>query len=110
MTKRTKQTGVATLALDIIKLDFQGPECLIEDTVQRYVDCLSRGKRIQPVKVRFDGHAYWLEDGFHRLEAVRREGFKKIDAEISPGTYADMEDEYQECVKKLKKALARKGR
>ena len=41
--------------------------------------------------MRFDGKSYWLEDGFHRLEAVRKIGLKTIAAKVIPGTLAEME-------------------
>ena len=51
--------------------------------------------------VRFDGTEYFLQDGFHRVEAARREGMEELEAEIKPGTLAEMESEFREYVRAL---------
>ncbi len=51
------------LRISTIRLDFQRAENLIPETVQTYVERLKRGDKVPPVRVRFDGKSYWLEDG-----------------------------------------------
>jgi ParB-like chromosome segregation protein Spo0J len=48
----------------------------------------------------------FLEDGFHRVEAAKRAGVGEIEAEVLPGTLADMEADFQEYLKALKKSLS----
>jgi ParB-like nuclease domain len=97
------------LRVETIRLDFQLTECLIEETVREYMEQLRRGDAIQPLSVRFDGTDYFLVDGFHRLEAARRLALTSIEAEVSPGTLAEMEAEYSRYLTRLKKGLARKA-
>jgi len=94
-----------TLPIANIHLDFQPEENLIEETVVEYVCRLLSGEVIEPVVVRYDGTRYLLFDGFHRLEAAKRVGAQTIEAEVSPGTLADMQAEFQECLKEVKKFL-----
>jgi hypothetical protein len=93
------------LAIKNIRLDFQPPENLIELTVKQYINQIQRRDTLPPIRVRFDGSNYFCEDGFHRLEAARRIGRRKLAAEVFPGTLADMEAEYQKYLKRLKKEL-----
>jgi hypothetical protein len=95
------------LAVAAIRLDFQPRENLIEETVQKYVERLRRGGRLRPLRVRFDGEEYFLEDGFHRLEAARRVGIKTIEVESRPGTLAEMEAEFDKYLERLKAKLRR---
>jgi hypothetical protein len=78
-----------------IRLDFQPAENLIEETVQTYVYQLRSGGRFQPLRARFDGTNYFLEDGFHRLEAAKRMGRKRVEVQIRPGTLAQMETKWR---------------
>jgi hypothetical protein len=95
-----------TLRLDEILLDFQSTDFLIEETVYEYMTKMQRGVAIDPVIVRFDGSRYFCQDGFHRIEAAKRIGRKRIKAQISPGTLAEMEAEFQEKVMpEVKKTL-----
>ena len=96
------------LAIATIRMDFQPLENLIEETVMEYVSQIEAGQSVPPVLVRFDGNDYFLQDGFHRVEAARRTGLKTVDAEVLPGTLAEMEAEFQECLERLKADL-RKG-
>lgn len=99
---------IRRLAIDIIRLDFQPAENLIEETVLGYIELLRDGKKLEPVQVRFDGKHFLLQDGFHRLEAARRVGASIIIAEVSPGTLAEMEAEFQQGLKQIKASLAGK--
>jgi uncharacterized ParB-like nuclease family protein len=60
------------LRIDQIFLDFQPAENLIERDVRDYVARMTRGEKIEPITVRYDGQRYLLENGFHRVEAARR--------------------------------------
>ena len=105
---KDRDTDDMTLRITQIRLDFQPAECLIEETVQTYVDRLKRGDRLSPLRVRFDGTNYFLEDGFHRFEAARRLRLKTVEAWILPGTLAEMETEYADYLKRLRTELRRK--
>ena len=93
------------IKLSSLRLDFQPPENLIEDTVVEFQAKFRNGETVDPVFVRFDGTYYFLQDGFHRVEAARREGLDEIDAEVEPGTLAEMESEFRQTVDALKKSL-----
>jgi len=67
---------------------------------------LQRGEEVPPIRLRFDGTDYLLEDGFHRVEAAKRVGVEEIEAEVLPGTLVGMEANYQEYLKALKKSLS----
>lgn len=108
MQDETKSKIEKQLPLGLLRLDFQPPENLIEETVREYVDALKAGRQLSPVRVRFDGENYFLQDGFHRLEAVRRLGLKIIDAEISPGGLPQMQTEWDDYLVELKRSLAAK--
>jgi ParB-like chromosome segregation protein Spo0J len=97
---------VRPVKLGSIRLDFQSPELLDQETVQRYRDTLRSGGALDPLEVYFDGNTYWLADGFHRIEAARGEGLTEIDAKIVPGTYADLEAEWQRYLLALRQDLA----
>ena len=86
-------------------MGFQPAENLICETVQTYIERLKRGDKLPPVRVRFDGKSYWLEGGFHRLEAARKVGRKMIAAKVIPGTRAEMELHFREYINTLKAKL-----
>jgi ParB-like chromosome segregation protein Spo0J len=92
------------LPFEIIRLDFQPKENLIEETVESYVSAIRNGEKLEPITVRFDGSNYFLQDGFHRLEAARRTARKEIRADVSPGTLEEMEAEWREMLDRLKES------
>jgi uncharacterized ParB-like nuclease family protein len=94
------------LNVEILRLDFQSSENLIEETVQEMVSAIRRGESLSPITVRFDGHNYFVQDGFHRVEAYRRVGMREIQAEAIPGTLAQMEDEFRLMLEAIKRGLA----
>ena len=98
------------LAIKTIRLDFQRPENLLEETVTEYVYRLRRRESLLPIRVRFDGTNYFLEDGFHRLEAARRIGRKQIKARILLGTLAQMEVRWNKALDRLKADLAKEAK
>jgi uncharacterized ParB-like nuclease family protein len=62
---------------------------LCEETVQEYVEAMAAGAKFPPVIVFHDGTNYWLADGFHRLEAWKRNGVNSIKAEVKEGNRID---------------------
>jgi len=60
-----------------------------EDTIAEYMEAMAGGAVFPPVLCFHDGTAYWLADGFHRLEAWRRTGCKKCKAEVKTGERLD---------------------
>ena len=62
---------------------------LDEAHVQDLIAALAAGDELPPVDVVFDGTAYWLYDGFHRVEAHGRSGKYLIAAIIHQGTQHD---------------------
>jgi len=97
------------LRIDTIRLDFQPAENLIEETVQKYVASLKCGEKLSPLRVRFDGHSYFLEDGFHRVAAAQRCGVTTLQADVKPGTLEEMEAEFSDHLKRLRARLAKWG-
>lgn len=85
-----------------LRLDFQPPENRSEEKVIEYLVVLQGGGVLPSVRVRFDGTSYFLEDGFHRVEAAQRFGLDEVDADVLPGTLEEMEAEWREYLKKLK--------
>lgn len=62
-----------------------------EPTVTEYADAMRRGATFPPVVVYYDGDAYWLGDGFHRLKAHKQAhgSAQPIAAEVRQGTRRD---------------------
>ena len=60
---------------------------LNEDTVSDYAEAMERGDKFPPVTVFTDGAEYYLADGFHRVEALRRIGKMAVVAELQDGDY-----------------------
>lgn len=63
----------AKVRTSALRLDFQSRENLDEESVHRYAQTLRNGESLPAIYVRFDGTSYFLQDGFHRVEAARRE-------------------------------------
>lgn len=82
--------GYGKILIRRVRLDFQGPEHLEQETVERYVNLMRGGRTVPSVTVYFDGRSYWLADGFHRLRASQVVGRHRIQAEIIQGTYGDL--------------------
>jgi len=62
-------------------------ECLSEDVVSEYAEAMRNGAVFPPVTAFFDGKKTYLADGFHRVEAAQRAGFREIDADVRKGDY-----------------------
>lgn len=64
---------------------------LDEQTVREYAEAMREGAQFPPVKVFEEpcAGAYYLADGFHRVEAALRAGRDEIDADVERGTFVD---------------------
>ena len=63
--KETKPQKVM-LALDAIRLHFQGPECLSDEVVCTCMELHRSGKKFRPARVRFEGTSYLLQEWVSR--------------------------------------------
>jgi hypothetical protein len=59
------------------------------DSVDEYAHAMLDGAKFPPVVVFHDGNEYILADGFHRVMAGARNGFKDIEADVRKGTKSD---------------------
>jgi hypothetical protein len=57
--------------------------------VEDYAAAMKAGDAFPPVVVFHDGKAYWLADGFHRVQGAILAGEEEISADIRPGTQRD---------------------
>lgn len=64
---------------------------LNEQHVANLVESLEAGATLPPVIAFFDGGAYWMADGDHRIEAHLKAGHADIAADVRPGTQDDAE-------------------
>lgn len=60
-----------------------------EEAVDEYAAAMREGAQFPPIVIFWDGRNYHLADGFHRVMAAKRNGFKDILAEVHQGTKAD---------------------
>lgn len=60
-----------------------------EAVIGDYAEAMKEGVQFPKVIVFYDGAAYWLADGFHRVEAAKRVGHTDIAAEVRQGTQRD---------------------
>jgi len=79
------------LELSLIRLDgnTQGRAALDEAVIADYAALMAEGVTFPPVRVWFDGEAYWLTDGFHRVNAARSASLYEIAVELHNGTLED---------------------
>ena len=83
-------TTIQTLNIDLIQDG--GAQMRVEmsdQTIADYAEELIAGTVFPPVIVYYDGEAYWLADGFHRVEAARKVERETIEAEIREGSDRD---------------------
>jgi ParB-like chromosome segregation protein Spo0J len=64
-------------------------ESICEDTVSEYAERMTEGDEFPPIIVFHDGNEHYLADGFHRVMAASRVGYREIDAFIHKGTFTD---------------------
>ena len=62
---------------------------LIEHIVTSYIQEIEPTRTCSALKACFDGTDYWLFDGYHRLEAMRRLGFNTCSVQIFKGSRRD---------------------
>ena len=62
---------------------------MCEETVKEYAEAMAAGAKFPPVIVFHDGTNYWLADGFHRLEAWKRNGVETVKSEVKEGSRID---------------------
>ncbi len=82
--------GVQLLAISVIQDG--GAQMRVgmnEETVVDYAEEMVSGAEFPPVIVYHDGTAYWLADGYHRVDAARRIGRPDIQAEVHDGDQRD---------------------
>lgn len=83
--------SVKSIKLTDIRLD-GGTQPRVEidaAVVAEYHEAFAEGAVMPPLSVYFDGAAYWLADGFHRLHALRKLGAVTADCQITNGTQRD---------------------
>jgi hypothetical protein len=82
---------VEKISIQKIRLDggTQPRKELDDALVQHYTEQLLEGKEFPEVDLYFDGKHYWLADGFHRLHAHSKAGFKEIASIVNKGTKRD---------------------
>jgi hypothetical protein len=68
----------------ILDEEFQIREGLKENTVRKYQRHYQVGTAMPPVRIAQIGKSLYLIDGFHRLEAQRRNGAEEVAATIEP--------------------------
>ena len=91
MTRTSELVDVARVASDTT---MQARVALSEATAEEYRAAMESGVVFPPIIVYSDGGddengPYWLADGFHRLEAARRIGRTKIEADVRAGGRRD---------------------
>ena len=62
---------------------------LNEQIVATYIQEIEPTRICSPLKACFDGSHYWLFDGYHRLEAMKRLGFNTCTIQIFKGSRRD---------------------
>ena len=67
----------------------QPPDRISAETADEYLQAMLAGATFPPVSATFDGDAYWLWDGFHRLQAIQRMGRAVIEVDWQPGGRLD---------------------
>jgi len=80
-----------TLPIDSIRID-GGTQLRIAmqgEAVDDYAAAMRDGATFPPITVYYDGAAYWLADGFHRLAAYRIIGTAEVLADVYDGTQRD---------------------
>lgn len=76
--------------------------------IRAYAQLMASGTEFPPVRVWFDGHDYWLSDGFQRLSAAESIARSTISAIILNGTLEDAKwDSYgSNCTHGLRRTAA----
>ena len=79
------------LRIDQLRLDggTQPRAEINRSTLRDYADALSDETIFPPVTVFYDGAAYWLADGFHRVHAHKYLNWLEVEADVHQGTRRD---------------------
>jgi len=78
------------IALKDIRIDGGTQQRPIDETVvARYKALMMEGIEFPLIQVVWDGHDFWLADGFHRFHAMRKLGKNMIQADVNDGTQRD---------------------
>lgn len=64
-------------------------QLLNHEQVERYAESMDHGARFPPVLIGQIGQAYYVLDGFHRLEAAKRNGRTEVRAKVAKMTARD---------------------
>ncbi len=79
--------------IEIAKIDrtggTQSRAALNEDVIADYAEAMKDGSRFPDIWLVYDGTHYFVTDGFHRIEAALRAGWKEINASVVTGTIED---------------------
>lgn len=59
------------------------------DVIESYQDAMENGAVFPAIDVFYDGTAYWLADGFHRLQATYQSDREDVECTIHQGTLED---------------------
>lgn len=90
------------LPIKVINREFQGEEHLDDERIAELAAALESGIALPPVVVRYDGETYWLQDGFHRIAAMVSIGCEETEAEIIPGTLADIQSDFDQMIREMR--------
>lgn len=82
-------TSIKLELLDIHASNTQTRAATSEETVEEYATAMMDGAKFPAIVVFHDGAGYYIADGFHRILAAIKCGFKDILAEVLPGTRKD---------------------
>jgi hypothetical protein len=87
----TMESEKREVALDEIVCDsrLQPRAALDAETVDDYSAKYQADEPMPAVTLYFDGHTYWLADGFHRVAAAERIGLDVLMADVRAGTFRD---------------------
>lgn len=87
----SEDTSIEVLPINSIRRDGGTQTRLRVDpeVISDYAALMMGGTDFPPVRVWFDGLAYWLSDGFQRIQAAVQCGFEEVKAEIVAGTLDD---------------------
>ena len=78
---------IETLPVDRIATEDTQVRLTLSNTIiHEYAEGLTRGDAFPPIDVYFDGEAYWLADGFHRVKAATEAGRDTIVATVHQGS------------------------
>jgi len=85
------QYGKVLLPISAIRKDggTQSRLCLNPQVVEEYAALMKYGVEFPAIRTWFDGRAYWLTDGFHRLAATEKLHRNEILGEVLQGTLLD---------------------